>query len=103
MALPERSAGVRAVPLNKAGVAATFGAFPRDRLNPNDGSVALGYNRYRRNRTAIELKSRLARHLRRIFLPVPGFVCATTGIEQYATTQCREKRQGAKSQSELSK
>lgn len=27
----------------KAGVAASFGAFPRDRLNPNGGSVALGH------------------------------------------------------------
>ena len=29
--------------LNKAGVAPTFGQFPRDRLNPNGGSTALGH------------------------------------------------------------
>jgi acetyl-CoA C-acetyltransferase len=28
---------------NKAGVTASFGAFPRDRMNPNGGSVALGH------------------------------------------------------------
>jgi len=28
---------------NKAGVAADFGAFPRERMNPNGGSVALGH------------------------------------------------------------
>jgi acetyl-CoA C-acetyltransferase len=28
---------------DKAGVAGSFGAFPRDRLNPNGGSVALGH------------------------------------------------------------
>jgi acetyl-CoA C-acetyltransferase len=27
----------------KAGVEHTFGAFPRDRMNPNGGSVALGH------------------------------------------------------------
>ena len=28
---------------SKVGVEATFGAFPRDRMNPNGGSVALGH------------------------------------------------------------
>jgi len=28
---------------NKAGVTGSFGAFPRDRMNPNGGSVALGH------------------------------------------------------------
>jgi acetyl-CoA C-acetyltransferase len=29
--------------LHKAGVAPAFGQFPRDRLNPNGGSTALGH------------------------------------------------------------